>query len=233
MEHKEHVDDAHSWVLPLSPRWHSRRVPCQRRFSFPADLPWLANCPRASTEDLWFKKIWDIWTSDPRINLTILVGIVCGEGRGGKTYLVNSTDRRTLRIMAPRWLELVRHWLILALTIALIPGERLPLLKVTWPTGTSRIVDPNFSTLSIHVWLQKWDNVVLGAWRHMRQRVSPRLVIEVWKQEHYRYARPTYVLWAIEQYSPREPLEFVYTWLWQFGAWHIPRALRYSAIVYQ
>ena len=50
-----------------------------------------------------------------------------------------------------------------------------PLLNVTCPKGTSRIIGPLFSASSIHGWLQKWEFAILGAWRHMRQSVSPNL----------------------------------------------------------
>lgn len=49
IQQSEHVGDKQNCICPLSPRVHSRVVPCQRRFSFPADLPVATNCPRAST----------------------------------------------------------------------------------------------------------------------------------------------------------------------------------------
>lgn len=39
MQHKEQVVDEQNCAWPLSPKVHSRRVPCHRRFSFPGDLP--------------------------------------------------------------------------------------------------------------------------------------------------------------------------------------------------
>ena len=49
IQHKEHVGAEQNWVCPLSPILQIRRVPCHRRFSFPADRPVLTNCPWAST----------------------------------------------------------------------------------------------------------------------------------------------------------------------------------------
>jgi len=49
IQHREQVSDEHSCVCPRSPRRHSLRVPCQRRFSLPGDRPWLTNWPRVST----------------------------------------------------------------------------------------------------------------------------------------------------------------------------------------
>lgn len=39
MQQREQVDEPQKVVLPLSPKLHSRRVPCHRRFSFPAERP--------------------------------------------------------------------------------------------------------------------------------------------------------------------------------------------------
>ena len=52
MQQREHVGAEQNWVCPLSPMLHIRRVPCQRRFSFPADRPVLTNWPCASTAAL-------------------------------------------------------------------------------------------------------------------------------------------------------------------------------------
>ena len=52
MQHREQVGAEQNWVCPLSPILQIRRVPCQRRFSFPADRPALTNCPRTSTAAL-------------------------------------------------------------------------------------------------------------------------------------------------------------------------------------
>ena len=52
MQHKEQVGAEQNWVCPLSPILQIRRVPCQRRFSFPADRPVFTNCPRVSTPAL-------------------------------------------------------------------------------------------------------------------------------------------------------------------------------------
>ena len=52
MQQREQVGAEQNWVCPLSPILQIRRVPCQRRFSFPADRPVLTNCPRVSTAAL-------------------------------------------------------------------------------------------------------------------------------------------------------------------------------------
>ena len=52
MQHNEQVGAEQNCVFPLSPILQIRRVPCQRRFSFPADRPALTNCPRVSTAAL-------------------------------------------------------------------------------------------------------------------------------------------------------------------------------------
>ena len=52
MQQREHVGAEQNWVCPLSPILHIRRVPCHRRFSFPADRPVLTNWPWASTAAL-------------------------------------------------------------------------------------------------------------------------------------------------------------------------------------
>ena len=52
MQQREQVGAEQNWVCPLSPILHIRRVPCHRRFSFPADRPVLTNCPRVSTAAL-------------------------------------------------------------------------------------------------------------------------------------------------------------------------------------
>ena len=52
MQHSEQLAEAQNLVLPGSPNRHSRRVPCQRRFSLPADLPVATKWPRASTAAL-------------------------------------------------------------------------------------------------------------------------------------------------------------------------------------
>ena len=52
IQHREQFVAEQNWVCPLSPILQIRRVPCHRRFSFPADRPVLTNCPWVSTAAL-------------------------------------------------------------------------------------------------------------------------------------------------------------------------------------
>ena len=52
MQQSEQLFDLQNLVFPLSPSLHSRRVPCQRRFSLPADRPDARKLPWASIRSL-------------------------------------------------------------------------------------------------------------------------------------------------------------------------------------
>lgn len=104
------------------------------------------------------------------------IRIICGKGGWRRQNLVYAPHRWASRSMPPRSLELISHY-----------DRRsekheeesksgdVPLLNVEWPAGTSKIIGPLLSASSTHVWLQKWEWAILGAWRHIKQRFSPTL----------------------------------------------------------
>ena len=49
MEHREHAEEEHNSVHPLSPKVQARRVPCHRRFTFPSNRPAATKLPLDST----------------------------------------------------------------------------------------------------------------------------------------------------------------------------------------
>lgn len=106
MLHNEHVVDVQNLVWPLSPNVHSRFVPCQRRFSFPTERPWLLNLPCASTLSL--SCIVSKPGAQGNILLCIPISLIFVYRGLRSNYLVNVANCRARLIrMSPRDFELL------------------------------------------------------------------------------------------------------------------------------
>ena len=148
----------------------------------------LVSCRSAAAHELPLgfhcssKEGWILFGSMIRKQFSCLPISVIASWRRFRYYnLVHTPDRRACgSYVSPRGLELFGHCSLGILrpffswTIQKKTRDR-PLLKVTCPNGTSKIIGPFFSASSTHGWLQKWEFAILGSWRHIRQSVSPNL----------------------------------------------------------
>ena len=77
MQHREQFGAEQNWVCPLSPILQIRRVPCHRRFSFPAVL---TNCP------------WVFFTAALKRSIIFLFSLF--QDQGGKFFEPNLKSRQ-------------------------------------------------------------------------------------------------------------------------------------------
>ena len=110
MEHREHVVEEQNCVCPLSPRLQTRRVPCQRRFSFPSDLPAATKWPWDSTFALQkSSQFWRIMKANC-CELSVPIRIICGKRGRRPQNLVHAPYRWASWTMPPWCFELISHY---------------------------------------------------------------------------------------------------------------------------
>ena len=152
MEHSEHSLKEQNRVYPLSPIVQARRVPCQRRRSFPLDSPAATKFPWDSTFSLQNSAQFCVVADTNCCGYYLPICIICSKWSWRPINFVHMPHTWASRLMPPRYFELISHYGRESENMRRkFKLENLPLLNVASVEGSSEIVVPLLWTVT-SVW---------------------------------------------------------------------------------
>ena len=110
MEHSGQSLEEQNCVFPLSPKVQARRVPCQRRFSFPLDSPAASKFPWNSTFCLQNSRQFWVVADANSCGYCLPICIICSKWGRRRNDSVHPPHTWASRFrMPPRLFELINH----------------------------------------------------------------------------------------------------------------------------